>query len=46
MFGKSPYEVAMNVLPEDFFILLGLESIPPEQIILQPKLLRKSRIAD
>ena len=46
LFGKSPYEVAMNVLPEDFFILLGLESIPPEQIILQPKLLRKSCIAD
>lgn len=46
LFGRSPYEVAMNVLPEDFFILLGLESIPPEQIILQPKLLRKCRIAD
>lgn len=46
LFGRSPYEAAMNVLPEDFFILLGLEQIPPEQIILQPRLLKKRRIAE
>ncbi len=42
LYGRSPYEVAMNVLPEDFFILLGLEQIPPEQVILQPHLLKSS----
>lgn len=41
LFGRSPYEAAMNVLPEDFFTLLGLEQIPPEQLILHPKLLKK-----
>ncbi len=39
IFGKSPYELAQNVLPEDFFILLGLELIPPTEIILNPTLL-------
>ena len=43
LFGKSPYEAAMNVLPSDFFILLGLELIPPEQVILMPKLLSKQK---
>lgn len=38
LFGKSPYDVAMAVLPQDFFILLGLEKISPEDIILKPSL--------
>lgn len=41
IFGKSPYELAQNVLPEDFFILLGLETIPPTEIILNHSLLSK-----
>jgi len=43
LFGKSPYEAAMNVLPPDFFILLGLELIPPDKVILMPKLLSKKK---
>jgi len=41
LYGRSPYEVAMNVLPDDFFIFLGLELIPPEQLILNPSLLKQ-----
>lgn len=46
LYGKCPYEAARSVLPEDFFLLLGLELIPPEQVLLQPRLLKKSRISD
>lgn len=42
LFGKSPYEMAMEYMPRDFFILLGLETIPSEDVILSPKLLNKS----
>lgn len=38
LFGKSAYDVAMNVLPEDFFVLLGLVKIPSEEIILSKEL--------
>lgn len=38
--GKCPYDISMNVLPEDFFILLGLEKIPTEEVIMKPKLLQ------
>lgn len=41
LFGRSPYVAAMNILPEDFFLLLGLEQIPPEDIVLQPTLLKR-----
>ena len=40
--GKCPYDVAMNVLPEDFFGFLGLEKIPPEEVNLTPELLIRS----
>lgn len=40
LFGKSAYDLAMTVLPEDFFILLGLEMIPAENILLKPALLK------
>lgn len=40
LFGKSAYEIAKTVLPEDFFILLGLEEIPANEIILKPSLLK------
>lgn len=39
LFGKSPYDVAMAVLPEDFFIFLGLEKIPADKVLLKPALL-------
>lgn len=40
--GKCPYDVAMNVLPEDFFGFLGLEKVPPEEVNLTPELLIRS----
>lgn len=40
-YGSSAYDLAMNVLPEDFFILLGLEKIPPKELTLTPALLAK-----
>lgn len=39
LYGKCPYEVAMRYLPEDFFILIGLERIAAEKVLLQPSLL-------
>lgn len=41
LYGKSPYDLAMKILPEDFFILLGLEKINAENILLKPSLLKK-----
>lgn len=41
LYGKTPYDVAMKVLPEDFFILLGLEQIPPMEVVLKPSLFSK-----
>lgn len=39
--SKTPYGVAMQVLPDDFFILLGLELIDSKDVIMNPSLLRK-----
>lgn len=39
LLGKSPYEVAMTILPSDFFLLLGLELIAPQNIVLNKTLL-------
>jgi len=41
MVASCPYEQAMKYMPEDFFTFLGLERIPPEEVILTPKLLGK-----
>lgn len=41
LYGKTPFEVAKQLLPEDFFILLGLEAIPAENVLLTPSLLKK-----
>ena len=41
LFGKAPYDIAMSVLPSDFFIMLGLEKIAPKEFILKPSLLYK-----
>ena len=38
--GKSPYDVVKAMFPEDFFILLGLEQIPPTEVHLKPSLLK------
>lgn len=39
LYGKCPYDIAIPLLPEDFFIGLGLEQIPADQVILKPLLL-------
>ena len=36
-----PYHLAAKLLPKDFFLLLGLEQIAPDQIILKPSLISK-----
>ncbi len=42
LFGRSAYEFAKGLLPEDFFILLGLIEIDSDKIILNPTLFRHS----
>lgn len=38
--GKTPYEMAHFIgIPDDFFILLGLETIPADEVNLTPSLL-------
>ena len=39
LYGKSPYELAMDTIPEDFFEKLQLHLIPPDEVILKPYLL-------
>ena len=39
LFGKCPYDMAMAVMPEDFFTLLGLEKIPADEVLLRPPLI-------
>ena len=41
LFNMSPYDAAMRMMPEDFFILLGLEKIAPQDVLLKPSLLKK-----
>lgn len=36
--GKTPYQVGRVMMPEDFFTLLGLTEIPPDEVILNPRL--------
>ena len=38
--GKSPYNIAKQILPGDFFTLLGLETIPGDKVILNPSILK------
>jgi len=35
----SPMELAMQILPKEFFEELGLRLIMPDEIVLSPKLL-------
>lgn len=40
LFGKSPYDMAMNTLPKEFFTKLGLKKIRSSDVNLTPKLLK------
>ena len=37
--GKNPYQVGRALLPDDFFLLLGLNEIAPDEVHLQPDLI-------
>jgi len=41
LFGKCAYDLAMDVFPEEFFDLLGLYKIEPEEVTLKPSLLKR-----
>ena len=38
--GATPYKVASATLPKEFFDILGIELVPPEQLNLTPSLLK------
>jgi IS30 family transposase len=40
--GACPYDIAMTSFPRDFFIELGLEKIPPEEVVMSIALLHKN----
>lgn len=40
LFGMSPMQLAMEILPIEFFEELGLKLIPPDDITLNPSLLK------
>ena len=40
LFGMSPMTLAMQILPREFFEELGLRLIPPDEVVLSPKLLQ------
>ena len=40
LFGKSPYEIAINTLPGEFFTKLKLKMISESDVNLTPKLLK------
>lgn len=40
LFEKSPYDLAKDILTDDFFLLLGLEQIPAKEVLLTPELLK------
>ena len=44
LYGKTPFQAAKNILPEDFFLLMGYEEITANGVNLTPSLL-KSRIS-
>jgi IS30 family transposase len=39
--GMTPYQMGRMLLPEDFFLLLGLTEIEPDKVLLKPSLLKK-----
>ena len=42
-FGKCPYELAMQLFPQEFFDLLGLYQIKDTEVELTPKLIKHHR---
>lgn len=46
LFGKCPYDLAMAALPEDFFMLLGLERIPAGEVVMKPCLLKSPDLSE
>lgn len=44
LYGRTPFELARSVLPEDFFTFTGYTEIPTDQVNLRPSLL-KNRIS-
>ena len=40
LFGQSPYDLAMRLMPQDFFLLLGLEPVPQTEVNLTSSLLK------
>lgn len=40
LFGSCPYDIAMKVICDDFFLLLGLEKIPAKDVQLTPHLFK------
>lgn len=41
LLGRCPFDMVMSVFPNRFFKQLGLEQIPPQDVLLTPALLRK-----
>ncbi len=39
--GKTPYQAGKMFLPEDFFLKLGLEEIPADEVIITPNMLKR-----
>lgn len=37
--GASPMQLAMNSLPKSLFDLLGIEYVPPDQVVMKPSLI-------
>ena len=37
--GKCPFDLAKTLFPKDFFVLLGLEQIPSNEVVMLPSLL-------
>lgn len=41
-FGKCAYDLAMEVFPQEYFDLLGLYKIDPNEVMLKPQLLKEA----
>jgi len=39
--GKSPFDMAEFLLPPRFLVTLGLKRIPPDEVLLKPRLLNQ-----
>ena len=41
LYGKTPFQLAKGVLPEDFFALMGYKEIPADEVNVTPSLLKR-----